>query len=153
MGVDALQRLRPRLVGVLGVARWVREQSEVGGLVFTMLVIVVPFAIWLLVSRKLPNQAAGWLELVPGAVVVAVGVQAMHVFIAYFLGPKLNSATQLYGLLGVATTLLFCFYLVGRLIVASATLNAEVAEAARERTSTASSQHVGGTGNARRGRA
>ena len=141
------------LVGVLGAARWVREQSEVGGLVFTMLVIGVPFAIWLLVSRKLPNQAAGWLELVPGAVVVAVGVQAMQLFIAYFLGPKLNSATQLYGLLGVATTLLFCFYLVGRLIVASATLNAEVAEARSERTSSASSQRVDGTGNARRRRA
>ena len=37
---------------------------------------------------RLPNAATGWLELVPGAVVVAVGLQAMHVFTVYFLGPK-----------------------------------------------------------------
>lgn len=112
----------------MGAARWVREQSEVGGFVSTMLVIGVPLAVWLLVSRELPHDAGGWLEFVPGALVMAVGLQAMHLFTAYFLGPKLSSATQLYGLVGVVTTLLFWFYLGGRLIVASATLNAEVAE-------------------------
>jgi len=112
----------------MGAARWVREQSEVGGLVSTLVVIGVPFTIWLVVSRALPNNVAGWQGLVPGAVVMAVGLQAMHLFTAYFLGPKLTSATQLYGLAGVVTTLLFWFYLGGRLIVASATLNAEVAE-------------------------
>jgi hypothetical protein len=43
----------------------------------------------------------------------------MHLFTVYFLGPKLNSATQLYGEVGVFTTVLFWFYLFGRLIVGS----------------------------------
>ena len=64
----------------------------------------------------------------PGATVVAVGLQALHVFTVYFLGPKLESATQLYGLVGIVTTLLFWFYLGGRLIVAGATLNVEISE-------------------------
>ena len=83
---------------------------------------------WLFASHALPNGASGWLELVPGAVVVAVGLQAMHLFTAYFLGPKLMGATQLYGLVGVVTTALFWFYLGGRLIVAGATLNVEFTE-------------------------
>ena len=74
------------------------------------------------------TRATGWLELVPGAIVVAVGLQAMHVFTVYFLGPKLESATQLYGVVGIVTTLLFWFYLGGRLIVAGATLDVEFTE-------------------------
>ena len=35
----------------------------------------------------------------------------MHLFTTYFLGPKLTSATQLYGVIGVTTTILFWFYL------------------------------------------
>jgi hypothetical protein len=73
--------------------------------------------------------------LLAGAALVAAGFQAMHVFTVYFLGPKLESATQLYGVVGVVTTALFCFYLGGRLIVAGATLDVEFAELrARKRT-------------------
>src|SRR5262245_32604888 len=112
----------------MAVARWVRERNEIGGVAATMLVLGVAFGFWLFASRNLPNAAPGWLELVPGAVLVAVGLQAMHVFTAYFLGPKLASATQLYGVVGIVTTFLFWFYLGGRLIVAGATLNVEFAE-------------------------
>ena len=109
----------------MAAARWVRDQSGIAGLVATVLVLGVPFVFWLFASRSFPNAATGWLELVPGAAVVAVGLEALHVFTAYFLGPKLASATQLYGVVGVVTTVLFWFYLGGRLIVAGATLNAE----------------------------
>lgn len=112
----------------LAGARWVRAQDAIGGFAATMLVLGVAFAFWLFASKSLPNAAPGWVELVPGAVVVAIGLQAMHVFTAYFLGPKLESATQLYGVVGIVTTFLFWFYLGGRLIVAGATLNVEFAE-------------------------
>ncbi len=52
----------------------------------------------------------------------------MHLFTTYFLGPKLTSATQLYGVIGVTTTILFWFYLAGRLIIAGATLNTAFTE-------------------------
>ncbi len=115
-------------IAAMAAARYVREQSQIGGFAATMLVLGVAFGLWLLASHSLPNAATGWLELMPGAVVVGVGLQAMHVFTVYFLGPKLESATQLYGIVGIVTTLLFWFYLGGRLIVAGATLNVEVTE-------------------------
>ena len=39
--------------------------------------------------------------------VVAAGVQGLNLVTAYLLGPKLTSATELYGALGIATTILF----------------------------------------------
>ena len=47
------------------------------------------------------------MGLVPGAVLVAVGLEGLHLFTVYFLGPKLASATELYGVLGVVSTTLF----------------------------------------------
>jgi membrane protein len=115
----------------IAAARWVREQDDVAGLFTTMVVVGVFFLIWLFVSRRLPNNARMWFELAPGALLVAVGLQAVHLFTVYFLGPKLNGATELYGLVGVVTTLLFWLYLGGRLIIAGAALNAEFVEARR----------------------
>ena len=112
-------------IAAMAGARWVRDQDAIGGFAATMLVLGVAFGFWLLVSHRLPNVASGWLDLVPGAVVVAVGLQAMHLFTAYFLEPKLENATQLYGVVGVVTTLLFWFYVGGRLIIAAATLDVE----------------------------
>lgn len=115
-------------IAAMAGARWLRDESDAAGHAATLLVFAVPFAFWLAASRALPNRASGWRELVPGAAVVAVGLQAMHVFTAYFLGPKLTSATQLYGVIGIATTILFWFYIAGRLITTAATLNASLAE-------------------------
>jgi uncharacterized BrkB/YihY/UPF0761 family membrane protein len=109
-------------------ARWLREQNAALGLLATLLVFAIPFGFWLLATHALPNRAHDWLDLVPGAIVVAVGLQAMHIFTAYFLGPKLTSATQLYGVIGIATTLLFWFYITGRLMIGAATLSASFAE-------------------------
>jgi membrane protein len=115
-------------IAAMAGARWLRENGGVDGHVATLLVFVVPFAFWLGASRALPNRAASWRDLVAGAAVVAVGLQAMHLFTAYFLGPKLASATQLYGVIGITTTILFWFYIAGRLIITAATLDAALAE-------------------------
>ena len=115
-------------IAAMAAARYVREQNQIGGFAATMLVLGVAFGFWLIASHSLPNAATGWLELMPGAVVVGVGLQAMHVFTVYFLGPKIESATQLYGIVGIVTTLLFWFYLGARLIVSGATLNVELTE-------------------------
>ena len=115
-------------IAAMAVARWLREEDANVGLAATLLVIGVPLVFWLWASKLLPNAAESWRELLPGAAVVAIGLQAMHVFTTYFLGPKLMSATQLYGVVGITTTILFWFYLAGRLIVGAATLNSSLAE-------------------------
>jgi uncharacterized BrkB/YihY/UPF0761 family membrane protein len=59
---------------------------------------------------------------------MAVGIQAIFLFTALFLAPKLASATQMYGVIGIVSTLLFWLYLLGRLVVGGATLNASYYE-------------------------
>jgi membrane protein len=112
----------------MAAVRWLCTETAVLGLIVTLSLIVVPQAFWLVASQRLPHRAVGWLELVPGAVLVAIGVQGLHLFTTLFLGPKLTSATELYGALGIATTILFWLYIVGRLVIAGASLNASLYE-------------------------
>ena len=93
------------------------------------LVTVVPLAaLWVLVALHLPHRDATWRELVPGALLVAVGFQAMHQTVTYFLVPKLEKSTSLYGSLGATTTFLFFMYLTSILVVLSAVLNSSLYE-------------------------
>jgi len=116
------------LFAAMAGARWLRDETGLVGLLITLFLFAIPFVFWLAASRALPNRAAGWTDLVPGAALVAVGVQALHLFTVFFLGPKLDSATDLYGGIGVATTMLFWLYIIGRLVIAAATLNASLVE-------------------------
>jgi uncharacterized BrkB/YihY/UPF0761 family membrane protein len=109
-------------------ARWAREHSLGLGLLATFAVILIPFAMWLLAAQLLPREPVEWRALVPGAVLFAVGVQALHLFTVFYLSPKLHHSTQLYGVLGIVATLLFWLYMTGRLVVAAATLNASLHE-------------------------
>jgi uncharacterized BrkB/YihY/UPF0761 family membrane protein len=72
----------------------------------------------------LPHGDASWRALLPGAGVIAVGHAALQVATVYYFAPKLTRAPALYGSLGSAATLLLWLFLVARLIVASAFLNA-----------------------------
>lgn len=115
-------------IASMAAVRWLRTETDVLGLVATLALIVVPFALWLVASQRLPHRDVGWRELVPGALVVAAGVQAIHLFTTLFLASKLTNATELYGALGIATTILFWLYLMGRLMIAGATLSASLDE-------------------------
>jgi uncharacterized BrkB/YihY/UPF0761 family membrane protein len=99
------------------------------GALATMLVGALFGAVWLWVSMKLPAvPSATWTAFLPGAVLFAVGVEALHLFTVYYLQTKLANASELYGVLGLATTALFYFFLIGRGVVWSAELNAIVWE-------------------------
>jgi uncharacterized BrkB/YihY/UPF0761 family membrane protein len=115
-------------IAAMAGTRWLREETDALGLVFTLALVVVPFAFWLVASRWLPRRTDRWLDLAPGAALVALGVQALNLFTTYLLGPKLENATELYGGIGVATTILFWLYIVGRLVIGAAILNEAVAE-------------------------
>jgi uncharacterized BrkB/YihY/UPF0761 family membrane protein len=88
--------------------------------------------VWLLASSSLPAaRGVPWTAVVPGAVVLGVGLEALHVFTVYFLATKLASASALYGSLGLAGTMLFYLFLVGSGVVWAAELNAVVWEVRR----------------------
>ncbi len=96
------------------------------GLLAFLVSTTIPFAVWLAVTSRLPHGGTHWTDLVPGALLVGIGIQAFQQFATWFLAPKLANATQLYGLLGVTATALFWFYILSRLVIGGATLNASL---------------------------
>ena len=113
-------------VTLLGVS--VRSWSGLAGLVGSAL-IALPYAgIWLLVSRRLPHRDAPIVALVPGALLFGVGAEVLHSVVVYVIEPYAVSKHGTYGALGVAATLLFGLFLLCRVIVAAAVLNATLWE-------------------------
>ncbi len=121
--------------GIAAAAGWVRAHTGSTGSVGAMVAAVILFgAVWLLVSRWMPAATgAPWTAFIPGAVILGVGLGALHIFTVYFLAAKLASSSALYGALGVAGTMLFYLFLIGRGVIWAAELNAVVWDVRRER--------------------
>jgi uncharacterized BrkB/YihY/UPF0761 family membrane protein len=117
----------------LFLLRWVRQETPVGGLVFALLIVVAYFAVWLAVSARLPHGDAPLEALVPGAILMAVGIEVMQLVTIYLLADQAERATSVYGPIGVAAVLLFWLFVVARLVVASAVLNETVWRRRRRR--------------------
>ena len=109
-----------------GITWWLRDESALVGLLAAALATVPLAAFWLWASLRLPHRDASWRALLPGAILVAIGFQVLHVLIVEFLVPKLEKSTTLYGSLGAMTTLLFFMYLVGKLVVTAPILNSSL---------------------------
>ena len=120
-------------VAAICLTWWLRDHSLLVGLSVLALMVVPLAAAWLWVSLSLPHGAASWKALLPGTLLVAVGFQALHAALVYFLLPKLEKATTLYGGLGVVATVLFFAYLVGRIVVTAPILNSTVHEELRRK--------------------
>ncbi|HEX4821896.1 MAG TPA: YhjD/YihY/BrkB family envelope integrity protein [Acidimicrobiales bacterium] len=112
------------LAVILGAEHKARQSSPTGGLIITLAFIFVVAVLWVFVSWNLPHAAATWNELVPGALLLAVAAQGVHLFNVYFLGNKIERASATYGMLGAAAAILLSLFLMCRIVVASAELNA-----------------------------
>jgi uncharacterized BrkB/YihY/UPF0761 family membrane protein len=124
------------LILVTGGTQWLREELGTGGLLATIAIVVLYAAIALWMMTLLPHGDAPWTALVPGAVLLALGTQAMHLVVALYLAPKLGRSSELYGSLGASTVVLLWLYLTARLLIASAFLNATLWER-KQRATTA----------------
>jgi uncharacterized BrkB/YihY/UPF0761 family membrane protein len=102
------------------VASVIRNGSPTEGLIAMLLDFFVYAAAWWFMTTQLPHGEASYLALIPGAILFAAGVQAMHLVTVYYLARRITSASELYGTLGVAAALLLGLYFVGRLIIVSA---------------------------------
>jgi hypothetical protein len=110
-------------------AGWVRTHAADPVGLFATLAVGAAFGIlWLWVSMHLPSKNVPWTAFLPGAIFFGLGLEALHLFTAYYLETKLANASELYGVLGLATTALFYLFLVGRGVVWAAELNAVVWE-------------------------
>lgn len=107
-------------VGAAGVVGWIRRHDELSGLTALVVYAILVGGVWLLVSQRLPGGDAGWPALVPGSLLVGVGLLLVNVFNVYITTRLVENRANTYGVLGVATALLFSLVLVGRIIVISA---------------------------------
>lgn len=127
-----------KLLGVLviyfvlaGFAAWARSRSHGAGLVATIIVAAGFTGLWLWISLRLPHRDAGWVDLLPGALLVGVGVGILQVAAAYLLGPYALEKQGTYGALGLAAALLLSLWVLGRLLVGGAEVNATLWERKR----------------------
>lgn len=127
----ATLRLLGVLIGFMAIslaAGALREWSPGPGLLVTLLVTLPYAGLWLVISLRLPHRGADWRALVPGAIVVGVGVELLHAVTAYVLEPYAVAKEGTYGALGAAAALLLGLFVLSRLIVAGAVLNATLWE-------------------------
>jgi uncharacterized BrkB/YihY/UPF0761 family membrane protein len=104
-----------------------RHASFAGGLVVTLIDPVLYAALWLVISIFLPHRDASLWELIPGAILFGLGIEVLHVVTAYVIAPQASSKQGTYGSLGIAAALLLGLYLISRLMVATAVINATLA--------------------------
>jgi uncharacterized BrkB/YihY/UPF0761 family membrane protein len=114
-----------------GFAAWARAHSHAAGLVATIVVIVGFTGLWLWTSTQLPHGDAGWVDLVPGAIAAGVGVGILQVLAAYLFAPYALQKQGTYGALGLAAALLLGLWVLGRLLVGGAEINATLWERKR----------------------
>jgi membrane protein len=115
------------LVVVGGVINTVRARHPGPGILLLLALMLVYGGVWLGASWKLPHPAEVPLRaLVPGAIVFAVGTEALHVLTVVWYANKLAHSSELYGGLGAAVVLLAWLYLLGRLTISSAVVNASL---------------------------
>jgi membrane protein len=90
-----------------------------------LLAAVLVGAVWIAVSWVLPRDTTTtWKNLLPGGVLMGVGVGVLQLLTVYFFSRSIASKTQTYGAIGASVAILVWAYLLGRLIVTSAFLNA-----------------------------
>ena len=113
-------------IGLVQVINWLRDRSFIAGLGAEILFIAVPAGVWLLVSMRffVHPPEAGWRDLLPGSLLVGVGVQILHLVTVYWITHLLEAKSEAYGAIGAALAILFWAYLLGRVLAASAVLNA-----------------------------
>ena len=126
LGIFAAALFGQLLLG-LGLGA-VSHQTVIGG-IFALAAFVFALAgLWLIISLEVPHSDAGWTDLIPGSLFYAIGFCGVVLFNILILGSLIETKTSTYGALGTAATLLLAFFLVGRVIVGAAVLNATLYE-------------------------
>jgi uncharacterized BrkB/YihY/UPF0761 family membrane protein len=110
----------------LGVAvNDLRNSLGIPGAVLTLVIITaLSFALWWRVSWRLPHAAVPARALVPGALLMAAGVDVLQLLTTYWIGHLVARKTNTYGAVGIALAVLLWVYILGRIVVGSAGLNA-----------------------------
>jgi membrane protein len=136
-GVESQSGMRPRALGLAwlagagllfvvaaGVAAALNFLPALLAPVGVVVGLGVNFTLWIWTTRLLPNRDVGWRPLVPGAIVGAIGLEALKIGGAVYIPRLVESSSQLYGSIGVIFALLAWLLLFSRLVVYAEALNA-----------------------------
>lgn len=125
-------------LSVTFVGTAVRHESPGPGVIATLLIGIVYIWFAFLGLWTLPRPPVHWTAVLPGAVTIGLGLQAIHLVNVYFISYRISTSSETYGALGVAAALLLSLYLIGRLFVAGVILNATLWERGRQAQQVAS---------------
>jgi uncharacterized BrkB/YihY/UPF0761 family membrane protein len=103
---------------------WLRDQIGVTALWGVGISLVATTAVALYAMWLLPNRASHPRELLPGAVLVATGVELIQIAVVFYFAPRLGRSEETYGAFGAAATILVWLYVLSRLVTGAAFLNA-----------------------------
>jgi len=114
------------VLAVFGTAaNYLRSIAGATGVVLLILIVTaVAFGVWWWVSIQLPHADLPATALIPGAILMAVGMDVMHLLTTYWIGNVVARKSNTYGAVGIALAVLLWVYILGRIMVGSAGLNA-----------------------------
>jgi len=122
-------------LGGIAVSALLESVGPVLGILIRVLLLGAVTALWVGVSWLLPRAPGStWRALVPGAVLFAVGCLVLQFLTIFFFSRYIEDKTETYGAIGASIAILLWAYLLGRLVVTSAFLNAERWRRAHEPT-------------------
>jgi uncharacterized BrkB/YihY/UPF0761 family membrane protein len=97
--------------------------SIIVNIIGTLVTAVALLIGWAWVSSVLPHRDVGWRGLLPGSTLLAISMMLVNMAIVYFTW-RAQHASSFYGALGLSIVLLFWLYVLARVIIAAAVLNA-----------------------------
>ena len=116
---------------------WLHDRIGDTALLTTVGAFAVGVAIALWAMWLLPHRATRARELLPGAVLVAVGNQLVQIAVVFYFAPRLGRSEETYGAFGAAATMLVWLYVLSRLATEAAFLNATLWDRRRRNSAAA----------------
>lgn len=89
----------------------------------TVLGLGVNFCLWIWTAKLVPNRDVGWRVLIPGAILGAVGLEALKLIGGFYVPRLVANSSALYGSIGVIFAVLAWLYLLARLAMYTAVLD------------------------------
>lgn len=96
-----------------------------GGTLIAFVIEAATFAAtWLTICLRLPDSRSTWTDLLPGCVLFGVGFAALHVLSRVYLPRRISQASELYGALGTAASVLAWLLIISQVVVSAGLVNA-----------------------------
>ena len=116
------------LVATTAAANRLRDLLPGPGLGITLAVVFIFGLLMWAGLLRLPRPELPYTAVLPGATVLALGLQAIHLISVFYLPHAIENSSETYGSLGIAVAMLLWLYFYGRLVVYAAVLNATLWE-------------------------